>query len=528
LRIREFLESEQQKILHLRMVKGDEWTGLIKIYQVLQKTGGLIEGRYTVLKLKRLLGVNKLMDLSKLMHSTVTPHLLLIACEDKQQLDKETKYVIRTLFDTIKQKPDIKILFITPSGGSVLVFLHDVGRRTRGNGFVRRVEEIIWSDLITSSQAKLLEKSVKFQGAIISLNKLMSAESAVANLLPLGALLEEMELKIADPLPISNAYNENYYIGRTLRHQKAIKQDILNDTDVKEKRVFLTSAEQEFIQLCQQHPNKSVHWLKEDKSGKLVWQHSQGSLKTLRRYIDTDSSHTYTADDLDKLLEQAQHQRVMLISDTAGMGKSTVLTHLSKQMKQKFPAKWVVRIDLNDHTDALKDNTDALKALKQEQIDKEAAIQFVSEKLLKLKPDLEKELFLQCCEQKQKVRIVIMLEGFDEISPFYKQTVIDLLQALRQTAVEQLWVTTRPHLREELEDKLQQLSYTLEPFSVKDQVEFLTKFWSLKDWFTGPNDEGEEKEHNKLENYAENLIKDLAYSISDKDSSPASHYRPAC
>jgi hypothetical protein len=35
-----------------------------------------------------------------------------------------------------------------------------------------------------------------------------------------------------------------------------------------------------------------------------------------------------------------------------------------------------------------------------------------------------------------------MLDGFDEISPFYEQTIIDLLQALRQTAVEQLWVTT--------------------------------------------------------------------------------------
>jgi len=49
----------------------------------------------------------------------------------------------------------------------------------------------------------------------------------------------------------------------------------------------------------------------------------------VRRYIDTDSSHTYTAGDLDNLLEQSEHQRAMLISDTAGMGKSAVLTHLS-------------------------------------------------------------------------------------------------------------------------------------------------------------------------------------------------------
>jgi hypothetical protein len=182
----------------------------------------------------------------------------------------------------------------------------------------------------------------------------------------------------------------------------------------------------------------------------------------VRRYIDTDSSHTHTADDLGKLLEQEQHQRVMLISDTAGMGKSTVLTHMSKIIKRTSPAKCVVRIDLNDHTDAL-------KALKEEEIDSKKATEFVSEKLLKLKSDLELELFKQCCEQKQKVRIVMMLDGFDEISPFYKQTMIDLLQALRQKAIEQLWVTTRPHLREELEDKLHQLSNKLEPFS-EDQV----------------------------------------------------------
>jgi hypothetical protein len=129
-----------------------------------------------------------------------------------------------------------------------------------------------------------------------------------------------------------------------------------------------------------------------------------------------------------------------------------------------------VRIDLSDHKDVL-------KVLKEEQIDSEV-IEFVSERLLKLKPGLEMELFKQCFEQKQKVRIVIMLDGFDEISPSYKQTVINLLQAVRKTAVEQLWVITRPHLREELEDKLQKLSYT--SFSEEDQVAFLTHFWRLK------------------------------------------------
>ena len=100
----------------------------------------------------------------------------------------------------------------------------------------------------------------------------------------------------------------------------------------------------------------------------------------------------------------------MLISDTAEVDKSTVLTHPSKQIKQNFPPKWVVRIDLNDHAEAL-------KALREKQIDKEKAIEFLSEKVLKYERGLELELFKQGREKKQKLKIVIMLDDFGEISP---------------------------------------------------------------------------------------------------------------
>jgi len=508
--LREILESEQQNIMQIQMIDGDEWTGLIKVYQLLQQNKCLIEDQYTVLKLERFLTLNMLMDFRTIMLSIKTPYQMLVACEPNELLKPETKDMIKTLFETMKEKPSIKFILTTRSENEAVNFLQQIGREIFGSGFVTRDEKLTWSDLTSSSQEKLLKKSVKFQGAFISLNEIMSAECQVANFLPLGALLEEKELTIADPVPIANAYNEGYYIGRTLRHQTVIKKSILSDIGVRYSHFYLARTEKEYKDLCKKFPGSIVHWLQEDKSGNLVWQQTQGSLETVRRFIDPDSLNTYTADDLDKLLELVEHQRVMLISDTAGMGKSTLMTHLSKQMKQKFPAKWVVRIDLNDHTDAL-------KALKQEQIDKDKAIEFVAEKVLKRNPGLELELFKQSFEQKQKLRLVIMLDGFDEISPIYKEAVIDLLQALRQTAVEQLWVTTRPHLRKNLEDKLQQLSYTMEPFSEENQVEFLTKFWSLKDWFAEMDSNKKEKCKQKLEMYAEQLIKKLSISISDKD-----------
>jgi len=499
--LKEILKDGQHQVILLQIIDGDEWTGLSMVYQVLQKNNCLCEGQYIILTLQCLLTVSQLMDLSTLMLSIETPYLLLIACENNQLLNDKEEEILRTLFNTIKQKPNIKSFLITPSRDNSMTFLEKIGCETFGDGFVTRNKQLTLSDVTTSSQEKLLEKSVSFQGSKMSLNRLVPTNSILAKFLPLGALLEGKQLAIFEPRPTSNIYSESYYIGRTLRHQKTIKQDVFNDKDVEEKQVFLATAEQDFKQLCRLYPNSNVHWLEKDKSGKLVWQQSQGSLETLRKYIDTESSHRYSADDLDKLLEQAKHQRVMLISDTAGMDKSTLLTQLSKQFKQKFPGKWVVRIDSNICIDAF-------KAQEKEGFDWAKTIEFLSKKLLQLERGLEMELFKHCCEQEQNVRIVIMLDCCDEMSQSYKDTFFDLLLALRQTAVEQLWVTTRPHLKEEMEVKLQQLSYILEPFSEENQVEFLRKSGILSGWFSEPeNGKEEEKGRTKTEICSKELSK---------------------
>jgi ankyrin repeat protein len=134
----------------------------------------------------------------------------------------------------------------------------------------------------------------------------------------------------------------------------------------------------------------------------------------------------------------------------------------------------------------------------------------LSKEVLKLESDLEKELFEKSFEGNEISKVVIMVDGFDEISPKYNETVIDILQVLKQTSIQQLWVTTRPHLREELEDNLQQLSYTLQPFSQVEQVECIKKFWI-------PTLNHENKDQNPLQIFATAIIRNLARSIGDKD-----------
>jgi hypothetical protein len=89
-------------------------------------------------------------------------------------------------------------------------------------GFFTRVEQLTGSDLTPSSQEELLQKRVKYVG----ISYLMDLQQQTFCSF---ALLEEKELTIADPVFITSAYNEIYYIARTFSLQVYIKEDIFID-----------------------------------------------------------------------------------------------------------------------------------------------------------------------------------------------------------------------------------------------------------------------------------------------------------
>src|SRR5690606_1977076 len=54
-----------------------------------------------------------------------------------------------------------------------------------------------------------------------------------------------------------------------------------------------------------------------------------------------------------EMIELFGMEKIIIISDTPGMGKTTVLSSLSRKIKAMKPNHWVIRIDLNDHTEVL-------------------------------------------------------------------------------------------------------------------------------------------------------------------------------
>ena len=133
-----FLRSDQIQVLQVQMVDGEERTGLIKMYQVLQETSLFSKYQYHILTLKPSITVKEFMDLNTLMLSIVTPYILLLVCEDKQVLNDEAGDMLRETFSTIKERPFIKFISIIPSHDCSIPCLQQIGKEVFGNGFITR------------------------------------------------------------------------------------------------------------------------------------------------------------------------------------------------------------------------------------------------------------------------------------------------------------------------------------------------------------------------------------------------------
>ncbi|KAK2722175.1 hypothetical protein QYM36_002656 [Artemia franciscana] len=250
------------------------------------------------------------------------------------------------------------------------------------------------------------------------------------------------------------------------------KIQIENDRSFQDKLVY---TKEHFDCICERNPDANVHWLKSEP-GKLIWQKSQGSLSQLRTYVKSKGSCTdYYSES--EFVDQCKENKLIIISDTAGMGKTTVLTSLSKKIKEKYSDRWIIRINLIKHTGQLNDL--ATTGL----LNENQAIDFLLSKLLQLEDGLEKKLldYNLRMGSENAMQIVILVDGFDEIVPEYKKIVIDWLAVLKKTKIERLLVTTRPNMKMDLENKFGVLAYDLKPFSEdSDQLNFLAKFWKQK------------------------------------------------
>lgn len=183
---------------------------------------------------------------------------------------------------------------------------------------------------------------------------------------------------------------------------------------------------------------------------------------------DIEVCHEKTEDFLTEDNIYDENEKIILLVDGAGMGKSTVLIKLALAIKEKYPDLWVIKINLSDYTKFLRDSLnkgetriDIIKLLD-------------SKKATKFTNQLETFVF------SMNRKIVLMLDGMDEISPHYTQQILSLLTQCRQAPnFAKIFVTTRPHMITELQRTFEVQPFVMHPFTKENQVDFLTNYWIL-------------------------------------------------
>ncbi|KAF2886462.1 hypothetical protein ILUMI_19711, partial [Ignelater luminosus] len=173
------------------------------------------------------------------------------------------------------------------------------------------------------------------------------------------------------------------------------------------------------------------------------------------------------SENYDKIDNYLNH-KVIVLSAGPGMGKSTLMDYIAF----KIPAtKYVLKIKLKEHLDYYEKREFQNSKL---QII-EYLCHFNKHMLIKHKcyNVLNEEIF---CSYAKAGDVVVILDGFDEISLTHKKEVTQLAKCLL-SGISSLWIVTRPSMKAYLEETFNIPSISLNPFNEDDQIKFLTKFY---------------------------------------------------
>jgi hypothetical protein len=295
---------------------------------------------------------------------------------------------------------------------------------------------------------------------------------------------------------------KNYYIQRQLRRFIQIDRKLLEQ---KKSELLIVPTEEEFTEKCRQNPEKkNIHFLIQDKVDKnlLLWQKSSGPVSSLNEFIVRNDEYSLSIEEGD--IFHRNNEKILLISAEPGMGKSLILDHFTQNSTAE---NFFIKIVLNTCTDAL-------NRMKSQKVANDS-IEFVLKSLLNKTEEQEIDRLKLLAQQG---KLVLMFDGLDEVNT-HKEQVIQLIQALIDDSkyrIKKCLITTRNHLREELEDRFRTFAFDLNNFDDEDQKRFLVEYWqslNLRQEVCGCGIRGPTSAH-KLEPKANLLISKMKSKLS--------------
>jgi ankyrin repeat protein len=511
------LKDPLQKCLHFQkeekifLIHGDSLFLMgLKVNQILNEHFNSVNDGYIFLSCFDLLGIWMSQNVVQAFKRT---KVLAVYFNLKQvQQRKNLTKVMEKLLNSILAEE--KIIFICENN-DLYHYLKSIldGKNLQYHDQKILLDKTRLTDFEAQSQNNLFEKCIFMQKNCIQLKELVASSNEIKDLIESEILVQI--IKDAESLDIGHEISEidPYYITRTFNavsFNSEIEQ--LNTVEQSNDSIIITSENKLQFEndTC---VKENVHWISKIKCTKsseidkfhFHWKKTIGSVSTLREYRDNGNCCIKSLSE-DELLDSKQ--KIIIISDPAGMGKSTLLNSLANQIKEKLPHIWVIRLDLSNYS---KEFEKKIKA----KLDSNTDVDFLKELMQSLpetnfKSNFENKLLTAALEETG--RVVLMFDGFDEISPNYKDIVMRLIIELKKSKVDKIFLTTRPNMREELEQTLDTLSYHLKPLSNDEQFQYLWNIWSTT--LNIGNDKDLQK---RLEIYIKALLETMSYSISDQE-----------
>ncbi|XP_046387190.1 uncharacterized protein LOC124156594 [Ischnura elegans] len=394
--------------------------------------------------------------------------------------------------------------------------------------------EYFWSDLSQKTKHSALGKVVQFGGKSVRLESLISVSVSggdVENFMlqnldvnDISLLLENEDIAMCKPPSLVNDIGDNvvlkhpgWFVPRKLTQKYVdFSEDMLQRFP---KDVFFVSSVEltylhslgihnslveQWVGISTENPVRCyvLHPLPENKTMESVIQEISLNLSTVRMYnmlhclkfrqgmfayvksvsvkndnggVQCHAMGLMSSKLVESLLEPSVFESIdsCLIADDPGTGKTTYLHFLAREMKDCHPEKWVSIIDLSLETNQkhLQANASRVSFSKTEVLD------LLYEMVGCADSTLERTVFEAYSEAKSN--IVVIFDAFDEICPKYKAVVTSLIKNLRgHNQNIKLFVSTRLHEKDDLEEALDVISFQLIPFSEDDQVTFLNKYWN--------------------------------------------------
>ena len=366
----------------------------------------------------------------------------------------------------------------------------------------RIIDEIKFTDLTDEFKQKILSLKISFQ-----VKKGFGQQEMEQNKITVGDLIGDKPEEVIDFRSIkelaqtghdikipsfdnSDHFEENMYIKRNLKYPYC---DKFEDELAKSLDCSVNQLREE----CKICPDGHIEWLvKKGERQTKIWD----KIKVVANQSPSSSGKFYKDNHL-----ICKKKSVVIISGIAGSGKSTLLSYYYREIKRDKPDYWIIRINFMDHHKAI------LK-LDNFAVDLDEAYNFFVNEL----HVVDDTSLFSCSLLRNRLatgdRIAFMFDGFDEIKDQCQKKAIQLMKAIIKENI-QLYVTTRPHILDDLQLQLYELPYNLENIKRIDQIEYLTKFWQKN------IDLPDVKISGTIQQFAETLVDKISNSLKDTESS---------